>query len=255
MSKEVQDVSPVARRRFKLTEKQSKFVREVGSVVLGVLIALGIGEVADAARWQWRVSVSEAAMRAELAGNRFNVAERRSFQACATQRLGDIGAILAEARRTHRLPDIARIGGPGRRPTHFNALDSATSEGVLLHMRRETARDYSGAYVMARYYDDEVEQESPLWARLRLLEHAPGTIDGDLLTTLLDAWAQLKSHTHWIGMIAEQTDDELDRLGVAIESMPAGATYQSFKRDGPGMSPLCKPLIVDGKPYIPKIAS
>ena len=247
MSEEVQDATPVARRRFRLTEKQSKFVREVGSVVLGVLIALGIGEIADWGRWQWRVSVSEAAMRAELAGNRFNFAERRSYQACMTQRLEDMGAILGEARRTHRLPDIANLLGPGRRPTQFAALDSATSEGALLHMRRETAHEYTGAYVMARYYDAEIEQESPPWATLRLLEHAPGPIDGDLLATLLEAWAQAKIHTLWVGVIAEQSDDYLARLGIAIESMPAGATWRSFNEP----HDTCKPLIVDGKSYQP----
>lgn len=248
VSEEVQDAAPVARRRFRLTEKQSKFVREVGSVVLGVLIALGIGEVADAARWQWRASVSEAAMRAELSGSRFNFAERRSYQDCMAQQLEDMGAILAEARRTHRLPDIADFGSPGRRPTLFGALDSATSEGTLLHMRRETANDYTGIYAMARYYDAEIEQESQPWATLRLMANAPGPIDGDLLATLLDAWAQAKVHTQWAGVIAEQSDDELQRLGIEIQSMPAGTTWRSIKRDYAAKSQICKPLIVDGKP-------
>jgi len=251
LSEEVQDAAPVARRRFRLSEKQSKFAREVGSVVLGVLIALGIGEVADWGRWQWRVSVSEAAMRAELSGSRFNFAERRSYQACMTQRLEDMGAILAEARRTHRLPDIADIGSPGRRPTLFGALDSATSEGTLLHMRRERANDYTGIYAMARYYDAEIEQESQPWATLQLLVHAPGPIDGDLLATLLDAVAQAKMHTRWVGVIAEQSDDELARLGIGIQSLPAGATWQAITRDGPVTSVMCKPLVADGKPYRP----
>lgn len=249
MSEEVQDATPAAPRRFRLTEKQSKFVREVGSVVLGVLIALGIGEVADWGRWQWRVSVSEAAMRAELSGNRFNVAERRSYQRCMTQQLEDIGAILAEARRTHRLQNIADFGSPGRRPTLFGALDSATSEGALLHMRRETANDYTGAYAMARYYDAEIEQEAQPWATLRLLANAPGPIDGDLLATLLDAWAQAKVHTHWVGLIAEQSDDDLKRLGIEIQDMPAGTTWQSIKRDSAVTTPVCKPVLVDGKIY------
>lgn len=248
MSEEVEDAAPVAHRRFRLTEKQSKFAREVGSVVLGVLIALGIGEVADWGRWQWRVSVSEAAMRAELSGNRFNVAERRISQACMTQQLEDIGAILAEARRTHRLPDIADFGAPGRRPTLFGALDSATSEGALLHMRRETANDYTGAYTMARYYDAEVDQERQVWATLRLLVRAPGPIDGDLLATLLDAWAQAKMRTYWAGVIAEQSDDHLESLGIGIMDQPPGATWQTMK---PDPSKGCKPLVVDGKPYPP----
>ena len=36
--------------KLTLTDAQRKFAREVWSVVLGVLIALGIGELAEAAR-------------------------------------------------------------------------------------------------------------------------------------------------------------------------------------------------------------
>lgn len=253
MTEPTDEPAPAPRRR--LTERQSKFLREVGSVVLGVLIALGIGEVADWGRWQWRVAAGTEAMRAELAGNRFNFAERRVYQPCVTQRLAEIGGILAEARRTHRLPQIVGIGSPGRRPTESSALDTATGEGVLLHMPRENARKYTANYRMGAYYDQETQAEFTPWATLALLDGAPGPIDSDLLATLLDAWAQAKDHAIWVGLVAEQSDETLKADGIAIEGLPPGATYESFDGRTRKRISLCHPLIVDGKPYKPGAAS
>ncbi|HEX8302236.1 hypothetical protein [Sphingomonas sp.] len=247
MTEPTDEPAPAPRRR--LTERQSKFIREVGSVVLGVLIALGIGEIADWGRWQWRVAVGTEAMRAELAGNRFNFAERRVYQPCVIKRLAEIGGILAEARRTHLLPHIGGIGDPGRRPTDSSALDTATGEGVLLHMPREKAREYTANYRMGDYYDQETQAELAPWATLALLEGAPGPVDSDLLATLLDAWAQAKTRGRWLGLIAEQTDEALKADGIAIEGFPSGATYESFDGRTRKRQPLCQPLIVDRKPY------
>jgi hypothetical protein len=243
------------RRRFRLNERQSKFVREVGSVVLGVLIALGIGEIADWGRWQWRIAVGTEAMRAELAGNRFNVAERRVYQPCVVERLAQIGSILGEARRTHRLPNVGAIGNPGKRPIETSALDTATGEGVLLHMRRERAREYTANYRMSAYYDQEAELEIAPWATLTLLEGAPGPVDSDLLATLLDAWSQAKARARWVALIAEQSDEGLKADGIAIEGLLPGSTYEAFDARTRKRMSLCKPLIVDGKPYKPGAAS
>ncbi|MDF7775962.1 hypothetical protein P1X14_11955 [Sphingomonas sp. AOB5] len=255
MGDQAEVISEQPKQRFRLTERQSKFARDVGGVVLGVLIALGIGEIAEAVRWQWRISSSTQAMRAELAGNRYNFAERRAYQSCVQRRLGELGAILTEARRTHRLPDIGAIGDPGRRPTETTALDTATGEGVLLHMPRAEARAYSSNYSMAAYYDQEALSEIAPWATLALLQGAPGEIDGDLLATLLDAWTQARTRARWVGLIAEQSDEALKAFGIPIEELPAGATYEALTGRIAKRNLLCSPLIVDGKPYQAKPAS
>src|SRR5829696_3767884 len=124
-------------RKSALSEKQLKFVREVGSVVLGVLIALGIGEIAEAVRWKIRVDNSIEAVRTEMADNRWNLAERVAFQPCLERRLAAIGAVLAEARRTGALPRIEIAGTTAYRMIDTSAFEVAKSEGVPLHMDRD----------------------------------------------------------------------------------------------------------------------
>lgn len=233
-------------------ERTRKWLREVAGVVVGVLIALGIGEIAEWARWQWRVSVSREAMRTELSGNRFNVTERLAYQACLERRLKAIGAILAEARRTHRLPHVGRIASPGRRVSEQTALDVATGEGVFLHMPRTEAREIATLYRMSvTYYEGEVVPELENWAQLTLIQDAPGPIDGDLLASLLEAWAGATNRASWAGVIARQTDRSLAEHGIPIEGENGPmeeAELAAFRKKFQEQA-ICKPLTVDGKPF------
>ncbi len=229
-------------------ERQGKFLREVGSIVLGVLIALGIGEIADAARWHARVDTSLSSIKTELAGNRFNLVERRLIEPCIAQRLAAIGKVLAEARRTHRLPLIESISTPGSRPVETAAFEVAKSEGVPLHLPHDTARDLALAYFLtATQYGQQTEAERGAWTMLRLIEHAEGPIDEGLLGILLQAWIQAESQAGWISLTARQGDDLLARNDVPVEYGAIGsrAALVEFWRG----TKLCRPLLVDGKPY------
>ena len=134
-----------------MTEKQRKFAREVGGVVLGVLIALGIGEIADALRWKARVQKSMSAINTELSGNRFNIVERRATQSCIDARLEAIGRLLKAARTTSMLPEVRSVGRMGARLTESAAYDAAKSQGVPLHMDATKARDLGPPVQRGRY--------------------------------------------------------------------------------------------------------
>lgn len=224
-------------------QRRARFVREVGSVVLGVLIALGIGEIADALRWQVRVRSSLDAMQIEMAGNRFNLVERRTYQDCLERRLSEIDRILKDARRSGSLPDIKNLGRPGMRHSESAAFEVAKSEGVPLHMDRAKARDWASAYEGYRTYEQLTGEEQQSWRTLRLLEDNPGPISSDLLTALMVAWANASAQANWIRIVSQQQDGRLRDLGVNIEfdsSMPNVRSIVEKSRD----RPICKPMLV-----------
>lgn len=233
--------------RIILTEKQSKFAREVGSVVLGVLIALGIGEIAEAVRWQVRVDRSMAAMRTEVGGNRFNIVERRAYQDCLVNRLTEVGHVLGDARRTGILPHIDNVAGPGLRGTESSAFEVSKSEGVPLHMDRDQARLVALIYASFDAYATIASEERNSWRLLGLLENAPGPVSDDLLTALLQSWAEATAQSKLIGNILQQTDDQLEKLGFAVEyasEVPNRRALTSAAQ----RQPVCAPLLVNGKP-------
>ena len=234
-------------RNISLSEKQSKFAREVGSVVLGVLIALGIGEVAEAARWKVRINSSMAAMRAELGGNRWNLAERRAYQGCVEKRLKDIGQVLRDARKTGTLPDLREVGRPGLRLNESAAFEVAKSEGILLHMNRKQARDISAVYGGMDTYRSLADEEQSSWRPLQLLQGAPGPISDDLLTDILQAWATASDQSRLMGLVVPQQDDELGRLGFAVEYVAEEPNRGALTKSARSRK-ICQPMIVDGKP-------
>ena len=236
-------------RKPALTEKQLKFAREVGSVVLGVLIALGIGEIAEAVRWRIRVDNSMAAVRIEMAGNRWNLAERVALQPCMGRRLEAIGTILAEARRTGVLPRIDAAGTTAFRMIDTSAFEVALSEGVPLHMDRAEARRVALLYDMSTgLYGELVEKEQESWRTLQLLEGPGGPVGGDLVTVLLQAWVNAKSQGRLIGIMALEGDRHMAEYGIpAIRDDEETWTERDF-RERVAKVPICGPMIVDGKP-------
>ncbi|QNN66944.1 hypothetical protein H9L13_09850 [Sphingomonas lutea] len=86
------------------------FWGEVGIIVLGVLIALGAQQLASDWDDRRRARESLAAVEAELALNAKSFEERTFQQPCMDRRLNELTQILADARRTGRLPRIDGIG-------------------------------------------------------------------------------------------------------------------------------------------------
>lgn len=234
-------------RKLIWTEQRMSFAREVGSVVLGVLIALGIGEIAEAIRWKVRVQNSMSAMRTELAGNRFNLVERIGYDDCLGKRLEALGLLLSEARKTGRLPDVRNVGRPSARPFEYAAFEVAKSEGVPLHMDRGQARDIASIYGTIEVFQTLTAEEAGSWRMLKLAENAAGAVSSDLLATLLQSWANASEQRELLNRIVKVGDERLMKLGVETEYRLSGnaAAFQKISR----ARPVCQPLLVDGKPF------
>lgn len=224
-----------------------KFIREVGSVVLGVLIALALGEVADAARWQFRAARSNAAINAELARVAGVLDERVMVQPCLNERLTELERLLREARMSHAIPSIAEIGRPPYRPTQSGAWDDAVSSGTLLHLSAERRAILSLNYPTIQNYDRDLKEEQNIWATLRVLEATPGPISDDLLAEASVSVARLRYSTEMNGLSAKETRDDIFRTGVAA------SYFIILNREGSRAEvaaaiearPVCRPLTAE----------
>jgi hypothetical protein len=238
----------VAGKRFWtwLTGARAKPLRDIGSIVLGVLIALGIGEIADDVRWRFKVQGSETAMRAELGAIRRVLNERIAAHDCIERRLTAIGAILQEARRGRAVPPLSNLAAPPYRLIENTAFEVARDEGVSLHMPRERWRMYAAAYdIVSGMYGSFADPERARWDTLRLLE-APGSIDSDLSAVLLVAWTEAQAYARRQHALAIQSDRAIATLDIPIDwAFDASAndprsTAEQKARYAQG--PMCKPL-------------
>lgn len=88
------------------------FLTELAIVVLGVLIALGAQQLAEAARWRSEVREFRSAMDDELAYNLGAYQDRREQSACIVRRLDQLDAWHRGWRSGQRL----RLASPIARP-------------------------------------------------------------------------------------------------------------------------------------------
>ena len=231
-----------------LSERHRKFGRDVGSVVLGVLIALGIGEIAEAIRWEVRAKTAETAIRTELSRDAGVFEERALIEKCLERRLGELNAIVAAARRSGQLPQIGEIGRPPLRPIEYAAWDSTSGSETLLHIDSERRKFLGLIYSQMGGYAERVFAEQEMWAALKVLENSPGAISDDLLADAAATLARL-TFVGWANGI------DASQLAAYIKGQGIQTSYFIiFDREGRReevfatmkQRPICRPLTVRG---------
>jgi len=91
-----------------------EFLKEVGTIVLGVCVALGAEQAVEWAHWRNQVTTARSAIAQELVRVMSNGLERVRETQCVEQRLDAVAAILDQASRTGSLPPVPQIN-----QTHF----------------------------------------------------------------------------------------------------------------------------------------
>jgi hypothetical protein len=227
-------------------QSRRKFIREVGSVVLGVLIALALGEVAEAVRWQVRAAKSNAAIDLELSRTSGVLDERVLVQPCLDQRLALLDRIIRTARATGSLPAIGEIGRPPSRPIQSAAWEDAVSSGTLLHFSADRRTGLSLNYPEIQQFPDRVREEQDLWATLRFIEGVPGTASDDLLIEAATTISRLRYMSEMNGVVAKQVRDSISA------NVTAPSYFNILDREGSRSDivtavrarPVCRPLDV-----------
>lgn len=219
------------------------FGGEVGVIVLGVLVALGIGEIAEAIRWHNRVQAARASFNAEFAVNATYFHERVNSQPCLERRLDELGDLIGTAQETGRLPRVGSIGLPNLRPLSTAAWDTTVGNGVTLRMKPEEAAELAALVKMMASYSEWSALEQEDWAALSALEGAPRAISEDLISDMARTLAVVRYRTGTQGLGAQQSLEFIKSRGIA----PAFETFGTSAERSAAFtanSPMCQPLAV-----------
>lgn len=152
--------------RWLRSERGQRFVREVGSVVLGVVIALGLGAVANEIGWRIYAYNARQALAEEL-GEAFGQAgERERIEACYLRRFDTLSAIVERGADTGRLEPVGAIGQPMMRTWSRGVWTSVVGSETAAHMGREYLDNLSGAYEFVDLIARRSERELELWGEI-----------------------------------------------------------------------------------------
>ncbi len=156
-----------------------EFGKEVATIVLGVLIAIGAEQIVEQAHWRHEVEAERAALQNEAQENVTTAAYRVAEQPCVERRLAEIE--LGFRRQAKGEPTGFRQ--PVTKPPSWTASsgswDIAVSGQALGHMPQKEKLAFSEAFDTYKGFAHLRAEEDAIWLRLSLLNHPDILSPGD----------------------------------------------------------------------------
>ena len=84
-----------------------EFAKELGTIILGILIALALEQLAEHLRWERAVEEARTAIHEEIAFNNGYLQSRAASGACVTRRLDEIERAVTAAEPNGRLESVS----------------------------------------------------------------------------------------------------------------------------------------------------
>lgn len=150
-----------------------EFLGEVGIIVLGVLIALGLEQAVESWHWHDRVDHAVAGLGFEVAETIGQGHERLNVAPCVEERLNELASIIDDAARTGVLPSIGRIGVPPVRSYSTGVWQSALAGQTAEHLTDDDRSAYSVIYGYSDLLAAINRRELDEWTRLATIS-GPG---------------------------------------------------------------------------------
>lgn len=224
--------------RLRLRPTTRKWLGEVGNIVLGVLIALGLGWVANAIKVQSDVASARRAIRLQLGKSVGQSVERGRILGCLDRKLDALARIVDQADKTGRLPAMGAIGAPPVWAWTRAVWDRAINAETLANFREFELFGLPGAFELVPVLRDYNQQEFMIWTRLNVMV-GPGRAitpqeTAQLRTYLIEARA--------IGL-------SMPRLGATLRRLAEqdGISYdvdqaRKYADRTNAQSPICRPI-------------
>ena len=132
---------------------------ELGIVTLGVLIALGAQQIAEAAHDRSIAAETRADVTDELNSDLMSIALRQSIEPCIERRLGELRAILAEWERTGTFTAPRWVSQSPPIEIELSRYDAALSAGRLALLSGDEQYRMGAVAARIRRFNDWQFQE------------------------------------------------------------------------------------------------
>lgn len=225
-------VSARARSRV----KRRKTIRDIGEIVLGVLIALALGAVASEIGWKIEVWQAKRALSAELGEIVGQALQRERADRCIEARLDAIATLLDATETSGRLPPVGDIGQPLSRTWSTDVWDATRAADIASHMDRSEIDDISGVYSLIALVSEATDDEARAWIELFGIVGPGRAVEAGELRVLRGALARARAAHRMILGGGIRIDNYVREL-----SLPADADDIAKYRDE-SIEVVCQPI-------------
>ena len=147
-----------------------EFLVELGTIVTGILIALGLEQAVEAGRHRGEATEARETIKAEVIADITRVNQRVLGQRCVDVRLDELKSILDSAAADGRVARPKWIGQPSRYAVESSRWDAASHSGRISLLGSDEQASFGFVYVTLGYLYEMENGEQLVWARLRALE-------------------------------------------------------------------------------------
>ena len=184
----VEEDMPVEIHKPKPVHNWREFLVELGTITLGVLIALAAEQTVEAFHNHERAAQARDNIHAEIATNLGQIAVRAGIEDCVTQRLNEVEGLI-RALPTASLAPVW-IGHPTLNTMPNSQHTAAVQSGAVNLLADAEQARYAAIYAFFEEYSQAELAEQAAWADLRMLELHPAAtpvLDGQLRSALQQA--------------------------------------------------------------------
>src|SRR4051812_18928866 len=150
-----------------------ELLTEIGTIVLGVCIALAADRAVEAVHEHHRASQARASIRAEIATILGQMEVRRATESCVSHRLDEVDALIAASAAGKPAQDELWLGRPIVIISADNQYKAATQSGDVSLLPDQEQAAYAFLYGAFEFYWQAENDEQKAWAALRTLEKHP----------------------------------------------------------------------------------
>ncbi len=119
-----------------------ELLKEIGIIVIGVMIALGAEQAVEALHWMQQVDTGDIALKEAFVREVDNMALRKAQSDCIAQRLSFLSQTVERASHSGQLPALGAIGHPPYTPWTIGAWDALVANDTVSHLPRKKMLGY-----------------------------------------------------------------------------------------------------------------
>ena len=147
-----------------------ELAKEVGIIVIGVLIALGAGQVASAVHDRTIADEARESVRAEVRENLWWIERRAGHEPCVRQRLDEIGDVLDRARHGRPYPTPQQIGRAGHSKLTTLRWQANAQAGRASLFTPQEQRQLGNMYYTTEEARRAQDLEEEIWSKMQAID-------------------------------------------------------------------------------------
>lgn len=188
------------------------FLKELGTIVLGVVLALAASQAVEYFRWRADVAEAREFIASEMAENTISAVIRMRTAKCVERRLDVLAAILDDAARTGQLPPVGDIGLPPRRLWRNGIWESVVASQTATHFSRQELADLGSIYKLVERGGDYSRLEVEPWSDLSAMVGPGRRLDPVSEAELRRALGRARTYNRMIEIVAAFMMEQINSL-------------------------------------------